>query len=148
MSINAQRQIAYGSQVIALNTVVAGTVTRSPTFLIPGDNQQRAGLDSLYMQCAVVAKVSTIVLSTGWQGSNDGTNWYTIYTHAGNGFAAIAAAGNGSSVTTTYFQMFQGDPAAFRYIVGAVLVTVATGGTSDQVTMSYGWSRRQQVASL
>lgn len=144
MSINAQRQSPTLSNVIALNTIVAGTITPSANYLVPGGNQ-RIAVDSLYMYCIVACKVSTIVITTFWQATYDGTNWFEVYPHTGAAPSAVAAAGTGTTVTTTYFQQFTGQPAAYKYVRGAVLNTVATGGSSDQVTMAYGWLKSQAI---
>lgn len=136
-------QKAVQSTALALNTVVAGTVTSAAGLVInPGDPRFPIEFDSLVMNVTAALTTNTIVVTTIWQVSDDGTNWRTLYPMNNAAYVAVAPAGNGGLVTTNYVQSCNGWNPAKQYIRAAVINTVVTGGAGDNVTISYNWRKR------
>ena len=134
---------AVQSTAIPLNTLVAGTTTSAAGLVInPGDPRFPIEFDSLVMNVTAAITTSTIVVTTIWQVSDDGTNWRTLFPLNNASYVAVAAAGSGSLVTTNYVQTCNGYNPGKQYIRAAVINTVVTGAAGDNVTISYNWRRR------
>lgn len=139
---------SYKGSQIALNTVTSGTISSTAGLVIalagPTFNIE---WESLFALVETDITTSTITVSSGWQGSWDGTNWIQILAGASatSAFLQVAAAGTGSLITTQYAHYFPGNP-SFDYVRYAVKVGVTTGAAGDNVTVSYGFRKRSFLA--
>jgi hypothetical protein len=134
---------AFKGSQIALNTLVAGTITSTAGLVIAcAGPTWNIEWDSLFAFVETDITTNTIVVASGWQGSWDGTNWMNINgPGATTPFLQTAAAGTGGLVTTQYVHPFYMNP-AHDYLRLAVKNTVATGAAGDNVTVSYGFRKR------
>lgn len=128
---------------IALNTVVAGTVTSTAGLVIPcSAPQTNIEWDSLAALVQTALTTNTIVVVGKWQASLDGTNWSDIFGINTPANVQVAAAGTGSPVVTTWFHAFAGVNPGVPYLRYAVINSVATGGAADTVNVSYCFRKR------
>ena len=138
---------SFKGSVVALNTLVATTVTSSPGLVLDMNSPSlNVEWESLTANVQTGITTSTITAQTQWQVSNDGTNWASVVPLAGTQYTTVAAAGTGSLVTNTYVQALDGINPSHRYIRLAVLVGVVTGAAGDNVTVSYNWRQRWTVS--
>lgn len=133
----------YASTVLALSGVTANTVTSAAALVFsPGENTKMA-MESLVMNVGAGITTSTLVVTTVWQVSDNGSTWVTLYPMNGAAYVNVAAAGTGSLVTTNYVQSCLGFNPSKRYMRPAVISTVTTGGAGDNVTISLGWFKAE-----
>lgn len=130
-----------GSQ-IALNTKVAGSNTSTAGLVLQPGGSHNIELDSLTALVETKVTTNTIVVTTRWEVSNDGTNWIPIYQLNAPAYVAVAAAGTGATVYTQYVQSAAGINPSWPYIRLAAVNTVVTGGANDSVIVAYNWRRR------
>ena len=134
---------AYKGSQITLNTVVAGTTTSSAGLVIacagPQWNIEWGSLAAL-----VQTQITTTALSvvSKWQGSLDGTNWFDIMGMNAPANVAVAPAGTGAPIVTTYMHAAPGINPMVAYIRLAVLSTGATGGAADLALVGYSFRKR------
>jgi hypothetical protein len=140
---------AYSGTNIPLNGVSAasGVVSAAGLLLSPtgvGGNGAAFAVEFMSLCALVQTKLTTssLVATSVWEVSEDGANWIVFkgLNHAAN--SAVAAAGTGSLVTTTYVHSFAGVNPAFPYCRLGVAVSGATGGAGDNVIVAYQWRRR------
>lgn len=127
---------------VALASVTSGSYASASGLVIPvGSPAFNIEFDSL---CAVISAgitTSSLTATTVWQGSNDDSNWLTIYGTNGAAYVQRPATGTGTLVTTTYAQKLEMNP-SFKYLRMAVLVGGTTGASGDNVTVGYCWRKR------
>ena len=136
MSFNAQIKKAYGSTVVALNTVVSGAVAAGPTLNLAAVNDPE--WDSIIANVSAVLSTATITATTRWEVSNNGVVWAPLYGLNGAANVTVPPAGAG---TTAYAQALPVN-ASYPYVRLSVVVGVVTGGAGDNVTVSYNFRRR------
>jgi hypothetical protein len=131
------------STVLALSGVTANTVTSSAALILVPNEITKMAMESLVMNVTAGITTSTLVVTTVWQVSENGSTWVTLYPMNGAAYVNVAAAGNGSLVTTNYVQGCLGWNPSKQYLRAAVISTVTTGGAGDNVTISYGWRKAE-----
>lgn len=129
---------SYKGSVIALSGVVATTVTSTAGLVLQVGGTNNIEFESLIANVQSVLTTASLTVTGVWQGSNDGTNWANIYGLNGTANTITGTAG----ATTTWYQAFAGVNPSLPYVRFAVINNVATGGASDNVTVSYNWRKR------
>lgn len=143
MSLNAQLKKTFGSTVVALNGVTAGSIAAGPTLSLAQVNDPE--WESIVANVSAALTTSTITATTRWEVSNNGSTFVPLYGLNAAANVTVAPAGSGSLVTTAWAQAVPVN-VSFPYVRLSVVVGVVTGGAGDNVTISYNYRRRGFVA--
>jgi len=129
--------------LVALNTLVAGTVVSTPGLVITCSSPAFAiEWSSLSAVVQTSLTTATITAQTVWQVSQDSINWLNLIGLNGAANVTFAPAGTGATVPTSYVQAANAINPSFPYMRMAVLVGVVTGAAGDNVTIAYNYRKR------
>jgi len=132
--------------LVALNGLAAGAIASTAGLVIACSSPAFAiEWSSLSAVVQTVITTATLTAQTVWQVSEDGSNWISLIGLNSASNVAVAPAGTGASVPTSYVQAAPGINPSFPYMRLAVVVGVVTGAAGDNVTIAYNFRKRTAI---